>query len=76
MRLRRGFSSPDFSHGGQSEFDHAVEIGARALYEFEPLVYQSGIAVPWHRVAEYVRAAARRKVAAALEAVREELDRD
>ena len=36
MRLKSGFSDPAFASGGMSEFDRAVEIGAKALYEFDP----------------------------------------
>ena len=41
MKFKRGFSDPNFVAGGTSEFDRAVETGAKALEwsacPFDPL---------------------------------------
>lgn len=32
MKFKRGLSDPSFCTGGQSEFDRAIDIAARAMY--------------------------------------------
>ena len=54
MKFKRGFSDLNFVAGGTSEFDRAVETGAKALYEFEPELNQ-GEPIPWESLNTHVR---------------------